>query len=78
MSNKDKMDVAVKFARENITELALLLHKWKNTGMLNDDGSHCLMDDLASMLPDISNPLSQAEGIVTNICIEIIANNKDA
>lgn len=78
MSVNHKMGIAVNFARENITELAKLLYDWKNTGMLNGDGSHCILNDLANMLPDISNPLSQAEAIVTNLCIELIATKNDA
>lgn len=75
--NQNKMRDAESFARKNIAELARLINEWKNTGLLNG-GSHCLVHELADMFPYMTNPLGQAENIIGNICIELIANKTDA
>ena len=40
--------------------------------MLNH-GENCILHDLAEMLPDMSNKLSQAEDIVSDICLRIVS-----
>lgn len=70
--NQIKMKNAVKFAEENIVELSRLIYEWKHTGMLNR-GENCILHDLAEMLPDMSSKLSQAEVIVSDICLRIVS-----
>jgi hypothetical protein len=76
---KDKvptqMEDGIKFAKEHIVELAQLIVEWQKTALLNN-GSHCLVHDLAKILPGIGSKLPLAESIIKNECLEIVANTK--
>jgi hypothetical protein len=71
-----QMNRGIKFAKENIVELAKLIVEWKNTGLLGN-GSHCLVHDLAKMLPGIGSKLPLAESIIKSECLEMISHSND-
>lgn len=67
-----QMEEGTAFAKEHIVELAKLLVEWQNTGLLGN-GSHCLVHDLANMLPGIGSKLPLAESIIKGECLEMIS-----
>lgn len=73
-----QMEEGTAFAKEHIVELAKLIVDWQDTGLLGN-GSHCLVHDLANMLPGRTGSINitLAETIIKDICLKMIGSSRD-
>ena len=70
-----EMEIAGKFAHENIVELANEILIWHNTGLLHD-GTGGKVRELAALMPPTDRRISLAENMVSWLCVELIASHK--
>ena len=70
-----EMEIAEKFARENIVELANEILIWRNNGLLHD-GTGGKVRELAALMPPTDRRITLAENMVSWLCVELIASHK--
>lgn len=71
MTTQAAMKAAMKFAEENLPELASELCEWKRTGLLMG-GSGGKFREMAAMIP-LNERIVIAEHIVTDLALEQVA-----